>query len=262
MQTRLIAGRDFDPHDQKASPPVAIVNETFAARLFPKENALGKRFRSGNSGVTEIVGIVEDGKYVSLSDGPKPALFWPALQHYNATTIVVARSPLLGDRAVPMIERAIHEMDPSLPFYQAGTLDDHRRLPLLPARLAAIMLAAFGGLAVVLAATGVYGVMAYAVSRRKREIGIRIAIGAGRGQVLQLVLLRTAVLLGIGTVLGALAALAVGGLFSPILYGVSPKDPATFALATLLMAGVAFAAAWFPALRATSIQPATALREE
>ena len=262
MQTRLIAGRAFDKRDQKAAQPVAIVNQAFAARLFPNENALGKRFRSGNSGLTEIVGIAEEGKYESLADGARPALFWPAFQHYNATTTLVARSSLSGDRVVPMIEQAIHDLDASLPFYQAGTLEDHLGLPLLPARLAAIMLGAFGGLAIVLAATGVYGVMAYAVSRRKREIGIRIAIGAGRSQVLQLVLRRTTMLLAIGTFLGAVAAMATGGLFSPILYGVSPKDPTTFTLAILLMSGVTFTAAWFPALRATAIQPATALREE
>ncbi|HKW98686.1 MAG TPA: FtsX-like permease family protein [Bryobacteraceae bacterium] len=132
----------------------------------------------------------------------------------------------------------------------------------LPARLAASMLGGFGLLAIVLAATGVYGIMAYAVSRRRREIGIRIAIGTSRAQVMRLVLLRTAILLGIGTILGALVSLAAGNQFAPILYGVSPKDPATFALAILLMALVSLAAAWLPARRAMSIEPASALREE
>jgi ABC-type antimicrobial peptide transport system permease subunit len=124
------------------------------------------------------------------------------------------------------------------------------------------MLGAFGALAIVLAATGVYGVMAYAVSRRRREIGIRMAIGASGGQVMRLVLGRIAVLLIVGTALGALAALATGKLFSPVLYNVSPRDPATFALAALLMAFVALAAGWLPARRAMSIEPASALREE
>jgi len=261
MQTRLVAGRAFDQHDQKDSRPVAIVNQAFAARLFPNENALGKRFRTGGDW-TEIVGIVENGKYESLSDGLKLALFWPASQHFNATTTVVARSSLPADQVVRMIQHAVHDLDPTLPFYQAGSLDDHLRLPLLPARLAASMLGAFGVLAIVLAATGVYGVMAYAVSRRKREIGIRIAIGASRRQVMRLVLIRTSVLLAVGTVLGTLGALAIGGQFSPILYGVSPRDPLTFALAALLMAAIAFAAAWLPARRATMIEPSSALREE
>jgi predicted permease len=262
MQTRLIAGRPFDARDQRNTRPVGIVNQAFAARLFANENALGKRFRSGNSDWVDIVGIVEDGKYVSLSDSNQPAIFWPVTQHYNATTTVVARSPLPAGYVVRMIERAIHRMDPSLPFYQAGSLDDHLRMPLLPARLAASMLGAFGGLAIVLAATGVYGIMAYAVAHRRREIGIRIAIGASRRQVTGLILVRTCVLLGTGAVVGALAALAIGDQFSPILYAVSPKDPATFALALLLIAAVAMAAAWLPAWRATLIEPASALREE
>jgi predicted permease len=262
METRLVAGRALDQHDQKNTRPVAIVNQALATRLFPNENALGKRFRAGSSDWTEIVGIVEDGKYLSLSDTQKLALFWPASQHYNATTTVVARSSMPSEQVVRMIQQAVHDLDPTLPFYQAGSLDDHLRLPLLPARLAASMLGAFGILAIVLAATGVYGVMAYAVSRRKREIGIRIAIGASRPQVMRLVLIRTFVLLAVGTVLGILAALAVGGQFSPILYGVSPRDPATFALAALLMAAIAFTAAWLPARRATLIEPSSALREE
>jgi predicted permease len=263
METRFIAGRDFDQRDQKNSRHVAIVNEAFAARLFPNENALGKRFRAGGTDWTEIIGIVEDGKYQSLSDSKLTlALFWPASQHYNANTTVVARSTLPSDQVVRMIQRTVHDLDPTLPFYQAGSLDDHLRLPLLPARLAASMLGAFGVLAIVLAATGVYGVMAYAVSRRKREIGIRIAIGASRPQVMRLVLIRTSVLLAVGTFLGTLAALAIGGQFSPILYGVSPRDPVTFALAALLMAAIAFTAAWLPARRATLIEPSSALREE
>jgi ABC-type antimicrobial peptide transport system permease subunit len=124
------------------------------------------------------------------------------------------------------------------------------------------MLGAFGVLAIVLAATGVYGVMAYAVSRRKREIGIRIAIGASRRQVMSLVLRRTTVMLATGAGIGALVALAIGDLFTPILYGVTSKDPAAFILAALLMAAVALAAAWIPARSATSIEPASALREE
>ena len=264
MQTRLMAGRDFDQHDTQNSKRVAIVNQTFAGQVFPHENAVGKRFSHGpdDHNWVEIVGVVEDGKYVSLNDDPKPVVFWPARQAYNSATTVVARSPLSAEQVVRMIERTVHDLDPDVPFMQAGSLDDHLRLPLFPARLAASMLGAFGSLAIVLAATGVYGVMAYAVSRRRREIGIRMAIGASQGQVMRLVLRRIAVLLRIGTDLGALAALAAGNLFSPVLYGVSPRDPATFTLAALLMACVAFAAGWLPARRAMSIEPASALREE
>ena len=261
MQTRLLAGRVFDAHDRADTPIVAIINRALADRLFPNEDALGHRI-TGSNAPAEIVGIVEDGKYDSLSDDRQAAVFWPLLQRYNATTLVIARSPLPSDQLVRMLRDAVRELDPSLPFYQAGSLEDHMRLPLFPARCAASMLGGFGALAIVLAATGVYGVMAYAVARRRREIGIRMAIGATSAEVMRLVLRRTLVLLAIGGVLGSLAAGAAGGLLSPILYNVSPKDPAAFTLALLLMAAVALAAAWLPALHAARIEPSSALREE
>ena len=262
MQTRLLSGRAFDAHDRRGAPRVAIINSALAQRLFPNENAVGGRLFGWGEGPVEVVGVAEDGKYDSLSDSGTPAVFWPLLQNYSSTTLIIARSPLPADHLVRMLQGAVRELDPSLPFYQAGSLDDHLRLPLLPARLAASMLGAFGALAIVLAATGVYGVMAYAVARRRREIGIRMAIGATHGQVMGLVFRRTVILLCAGALAGSAAAFAVGGLLSPILYNVSPKDPAAFALALLLMAGISLAAAWLPAVHATHVAPSSALREE
>jgi putative ABC transport system permease protein len=160
------------------------------------------------------------------------------------------------------LQRAVAELDPSLTIYESGSLTSRLALALFPARLVAVVLASFGLLAVVLAATGVYGIMAYAVSRRTREIGIRMALGAAPAQVLRVVLLRTAVLLGIGTVLGLAMALAGGQFFSQILYGVSARDPLTYFCATALMAAVAFVACLVPARRAIKIDPLTALRTE
>ncbi len=262
MQTRILSGRAFDAHDRQGIPNVAIINRALAERLFPNENAVGGKLTGYGTGPVEIVGIAEDGKYDSLNDSGQPAVFWPILQRYNSTSVIIARSSLPAEQLVRMLQNAVRELDPTLPFYQAGSLDDNLRLPLLPARLAASMLGGFGALAIVLAATGVYGVMAYAVARRRREIGIRMAIGATGGQVMNLVLRRTLILLAAGGFLGALAALAAGGLLTPILYNVSPKDPTAFALALLLMAAVALAAAWLPALNASRIAPGSALREE
>jgi len=262
MQTRILSGRAFDAHDREGAPRVAIINRALAQRLFPNETAVGGRLAGYGSGPAEIVGIAEDGKYDSMSDSATPAAFWPILQRYGSTTLIIARSPLPSDQVVRMLRNAVHDLDSTLPFYQAGSLDDHLRLPLFPAHLAASMLAAFGVLAIVLAATGVYGVMAYSVARRRREIGIRMAIGATGKQVMSMVLRRSVILLAFGASLGAVAALAAGGLLSPILYNVSPKDPAAFALAVLLMAAVALAAAWLPALHAARIEPSSALREE
>ncbi|MGB9456990.1 MAG: FtsX-like permease family protein [Bryobacteraceae bacterium] len=161
-----------------------------------------------------------------------------------------------------MLRRAVLELDPTIPIYEAGSVTDRLGLVLYPARAAAAVLSAFGLLAVVLAATGVYGMVAYAVSRRTREIGIRIALGATRLEVMVVVLRRTGWLLAIGGSAGLAAALAAGRLFAPILYGISATDPVTYAVAVGLMALVAVAACWFPSRRAMAVDPVTALRTE
>lgn len=263
MQTRLVAGRDFDSRDRQGTPRVAIVNQAFAQRLFPGEDALGKRFAQGTGdNWIQIVGIVEDGKYQSLNDESQPAVFWPRAQRYDSSMTVLARSSLPPDEALNRVRQAILSLDPTLPFFQADTLEDHLSLPLLPARIAAIMLGGFGLLAVVLAATGVYGMLAYAIARRTREIGIRVAIGATATNVLALVLRRAVVIVGGASALGALLALAVGPYFKPVLYGVNPKDPATYALAVVLMAAIGVLACLVPARRALGIEASVALREE
>ncbi len=210
----------------------------------------------------QIIGIAEDGKYQSLNDENQPAIFFDMLQRYETTTTLIARSYLPADQLIGTLRQAVHEMDASMPLFDVSTLENHLNLPLLPARLAASALGGFGFLAVLLAAMGLYGAMAYAVARRTREIGIRVAIGATRSNVLSLVLRRTAVVLTVGTLFGTTAALLVGRFFSAILYGVSPRDPATFILAIALMAGVALLACAIPAQRALAVDPASALREE
>ncbi len=262
MQTRLIAGRDFDERDREGAPRVAIVNEAFAKRLWPAENALGKRFTSGG-GFVQVVGIVQDGKYQSLNDNAELALFWPRAQRYDSTMTVVARSSALpSEDVLRLVRQAIRGIDPTLPFFQAGTLEEHLSFPLMPARIAASMLGAFGVLAAVLAATGVYGMLAYSISRRTREIGIRVAIGASRQNILKLVLQRAVFTGASASALGAILALALGPFFAPILYGVSPRDPATYALALGFMAVIGLIACYVPAKRALRIEPAIALRDE
>jgi predicted permease len=263
-QTRVIAGRDFTADDKMGVRRVAIVNQAFARQLLPGENPIGKRFRHDPAGNDwrEIVGVVEDGKYRSLGEKPMPAVFQPIEQVAMAGTTIVARSPLPEDQVAAMLRRAVMELDPSLSVYAVGSLTDQLGLVLFPARIAAIVLGAFGLLAIVLAATGVYGIMAYAVSRRTREIGIRMALGAKPSQVLGVVLSHTALLVAIGTAAGIGLALLAGRLFSQILYGISPVDPVTYSLAIGAMALVAFAACWFPARRAIGVDPVTSLRTE
>ncbi len=262
LQMRLLSGRDFNDADRQGGKLVAMVNRALAERLFPQQDALGRHFIMG-SRPYEITGIVEDGKYESLSDDPKTAaVFFPIEQRYNATTVFLARSPLPSAEVIRMIERTASEMQPGMAFYQADSLEDHLKLPLLPARIAAAMLGAFGLLAVVLAATGVFGVMAFAVSRRTREIGIRVAIGATARQVLETVFGRALLLLGGATVVGIVVAAGIAKYFGPILYGVSPRDPATYLLAVIVVGLVAMAACWIPARRAMGIEPSAALRED
>jgi ABC-type antimicrobial peptide transport system permease subunit len=205
---------------------------------------------------------VQDGKYQSLNDNSALAMFWPRSQRYDGNITVVARSSLPGDQVVRRIQQIVNALDPTLPFFQADTLEDHMRLPLLPARIAAIMLGAFGLLAIILAATGVYGMLAYAISRRTREIGIRVAIGASRGNIVQLVLRRSTVILATASAIGAGLTLGVGRFFSPILYGVSPRDPLTYSVALGLMAAIGMIATYVPTRRALRIDPAAALRDE
>jgi predicted permease len=263
MQTRLVAGRDLDQRDTKDSPLVVLVNEAFVRQLLPGQDPVGRRFRHGTTGKwRQIVGVVEDGKYRSLGETPSPTVFRSMEQNGELNETVIARSPMAEADTVRMMHRAVTELDPSLTIFDAGSLTSELALALFPARLVAVVLASFGLLAVVLAATGVYGIMAYAVSRRTREIGIRMALGAAPAQVLRVVLARTAVLLAIGTAVGLAMALAAGKFFGQILYGVSAHDPLTYLSVMAMMAVVAFVACWAPARRAIKVDPLTALRTE
>ncbi len=261
-QTKLIAGRDFDKRDGTAYASAVLVNQTFARQLFPGENAIGKRFRycDQNSEPREIVGIVEDGKYWALSEAPMPAVFSPLDQFSGLMGTIVARSSLPEADVAAMIRRAALDMEPTLFLFDVGSVSDQLGFALLPATVAAAALGAFGLLAIVLAATGVYGIMAYAVSQRTREIGIRMSLGASSSAVLSLVLSRTATLIAVGTVMGLGLMLAAGRFFAPVLYGVSARDPMAYLLTALLMAVVATIACFVPARRAIKVDPLISLR--
>jgi predicted permease len=263
MHTRLIAGRDFDQRDKQDSSPVALVNETFVRQFLAGQDPIGKRFRHSTTGKwIQIAGVVEDGKYGSLGETPALAIFEPIAQRWDQNQTVIARSPMPGTETVRLMRRAVLEIDPSLTVFEDSSLTSALGLALFPARMAAVVLGAFGALAVILAATGVYGIMAYAVSRRTREIGIRMALGAAPMQVARVVLTRTAKLLGAGVAVGLAIAFATGQFFSVILYGISAHDPLTYSCAIALMAMVALVACWVPARRAIRVDPLTALRME
>ncbi len=263
MRTRLIAGRDLDQRDSKDAPRVALVNEAFVRQIMPGQEATGKRLRHSTTGKwIQIAGVIEDGKYRSLSEAPTPAIFEPMDQVWSAGQTLIARSPLSEAETARLLRRSVAELDPSLTIFNDGSLAGALGVALFPVKLAAVVLASFGLLAVVLAATGVYGIMAYAVSRRTREIGIRMALGAAPSQVVRVVLRRTAMLLAVGAALGFVMAFAAGQFFGQILYGVSAHDPLTYLFAIALMAAVAFIACWVPARRAIRVDPLIALRTE
>jgi len=259
--TRLLTGRDVDSHDHTGSQPVVVVNEACAQVLFGNENPLGKYVRIG-SDKTQIVGVVETGKYEFLGEDPHPAVFLPIAQTGTKWTTLVARTSLPAEQAVRMLRKAVLDLDPETTLFSAGSLKDQLALPLFPARITAIVLSVFGLFAMTLAATGLFALVAYSVSRRKREIGIRMALGARQSQVLSSVLGRTLLLCVIGVALGSALTLAAGHLLSAVLYGVSPRDPITYLTAVALMSGVALLACWQPAARAIHIDPARTLREE
>jgi putative ABC transport system permease protein len=254
MRTRLMAGRDLDQRDTKTRR-VAMVNEAFVRQLLPGEDPVGKRFRHSLSGKwIQIAGVVEDGKYRSLGERRRPRFLTDGTELEPQQTLV-ARSPLAEAETARLLRRAVAELDPSLTVFDDGSLASALGLALFPAKLVAVVLASFGLLAVVLAATGVYGIMAYAVSRRTREIGIRMALGAApfaggaRGADAD------------GDAAGSRdydrlrAGVRAGKFFGQILYGVSAHDPLTYLCAIALMALVAFLACWVPARRAIHLDP-------
>lgn len=263
MQTTIVQGREFSDADRDGSPPVVVVNQAFVTQILRRREPAGARIRLGPAAdPMEIVGVAADGKYRSLSEGPTPVVFRPLLQAYNATTVVVARSPLPAAEALQTVRRVILELDPNIGIYDAGSLSDQLRLPLLPARIAAGGIGILGLLTLVLAATGLYGVLSYAVARRRREIGIRVTIGATPAQVLRTVLGRTAVVLLAGGVIGLAASLVVSRLLTPYLYGVTARDPWTFVMVAATMIVTAALGSWLPARRAVGVDPIGALRAE
>lgn len=255
----------MNSYDHEGTLPVAIVNEALARLLFDNENPIGRHVRMSSKAAdpgVEIVGVVETGKYEYLGEDPHPAIFLPIAQTETGWTTLVARTRLPAQAATELLRKTVLDLNPDLALFNIGSLKDQLALPLFPARIAAIVLGIFGLLAMVLAATGMFALMAYTVSRRTREIGIRMALGARPFQVFSSVFRRTAILCAAGISIGTAVTLAAGGLLSAVLYGVSPRDPAIYAIAICIMLLVALLASWNPAARAIRIDPARILREQ
>jgi putative ABC transport system permease protein len=259
-----LRGRDFTDRDDKDESRVAIVNETFARRFFAGREAIGGRFNFNgpDKPFWEIVGVAADGRYNSLGEDAQPAFYRPLLRDYNTSASLVARTAGDEKAAIAALRGELQSLDPILPTYDARTLSEHLSVPLFPYRMAAVVLGSFGFLAVVLAAIGIYGVMSYVVAGRTREVGVRVALGAARRDVLLLIMKQGMSLALIGLAAGLLAGFGAAHLMVKLLFGVNPVDPITFAGVPVLLGLVAALACYIPARRATKVDPLVALRYE
>jgi putative ABC transport system permease protein len=263
----FVDGRDFSERDEEKSAPVVIINETLAARYFPNQNPIGKHIRpdislEGAPPWREIVGVVSAVRHGGPGKEPRPEFFLPHTQmpFLTLTTVVrVAGDPLA---IVGAARNEVREMDRELPIDSVKTLDQYLTESVAQPRFNTLLLALFAGVAMTLTAVGLYGVMAFSVTARTREIGVRVALGARGPDVLRLVISQGMKLTLIGVAIGMVAALALTRLMKGLLFGVTPTDPATFALIALLLVGVAMLACYLPARRATKVDPMIALRYE
>jgi predicted permease len=264
METPLVRGREFTEADRKGAPGIVVLNETLAAMLWPGQDALGKRVSlEGPKGpFLEVVGVARDSKYRSLGETPRPYVYHPVLQSYDPKMTLVVRTKGEPQSVAGAVREQIRALDPNLPVADVKTLRDQLDLSLFPSRVAAWTLGGFGVLALLLAAIGLYGVVAYSVAQRTREIGVRMALGAKEKDVLRLVLGEGLFVIGIGLVIGLLLAFAATRVIAGFLYGVGATDALTFAGVPLLLGLVAVVASYIPARRATKVDPLVALRYE
>ncbi len=260
-RTVLITGRDFTWHDKAGSPDVAIVNELFARKVFGSAGrAVGEYFLSGSGKRYQVVGVVQDGKYRALTEEPQPAMFFPITQEPNSSTMLVVLSNQDGQQVAGEIEKALGSLDSGLPV-TLRTWPDELATALFAARAATVALGVMGFLGVMLAVTGVFGMASYAVSKRMRELGIRVALGARREQILQAALGHPVKLLGVGSVAGLLLGMAASRVLASVVYQATPRDPLVVCGVVVAMVLLGAVAGWLPARRATHVDPAV-LREE
>ena len=260
----LTRGRDFTTSDVTGAPLVVVINETMAARFWPGQDAVGKRFKFfGDEAFTTVVGIAKDAKYNGVAEDPIPFIYQPLRQNYTPQAALHVRSA--GDAAslAAPVRRVVQELDPTLAVFNTRTLEDQVTQSLAPLRINVIMLTTFGVLALLLASIGLYGVASYSVTQRTREIGVRMALGAQPSSVLGMVLGQGLLLVGIGLAVGVAAALALASVMPPeLLPNVSARDPLTFVVTSATLGIVAVVATLVPARRATKIDPLLALRAE
>jgi len=266
MGTALLRGRNFTEQDTASAPGVAVVNGVLAERLWPGQDPLGRRFRWGAGGSwLQVVGVARNSKCESIGEDPRPVFYVPLTQ--SLATPITLHVWTEGDPAamVSAVRDVITQMDPLLPLYNVRSMSQHVHdsvLAMMPLRMAAMLATTLGLLGAVLAVMGLYGVVSYVVIQRTREMGIRIALGAQRRDIFQLVIRDGLKLTVIGLAIGLLCSLGLNGVFSRILYGLTPGAAPVFVVVVALLVSVALLACWLPARRAKKVDPMTALRYE
>ena len=264
MQIPILEGRDFDDRDQRKTQRVVIVNQRMAQMLWPGESAVGKRIFIGAESrePMEVVGVVKTGKYRTLAEDPKPYFYFAMNQWRPSTMALVIRGSVDPRSLVSAVRSEVQALDRRVPVSGVKTMAEHKTYALWAPNMAASLSLAFAMVAILLSAVGLYSVMAYVVSQRTREVGIRMALGANRGDVMKMITKQGMRLAVVGVVIGLLLALALAQVLSSLLIGVSGYDVMTFVLVPLLLAAVALLACYLPARRATKVDPLVALRYE
>jgi predicted permease len=261
---RVIEGRDFVSRDDAAAPRVAIVNQVLARRLWPDGSPLGRRILFQGDPL-EVVGVVGEGRYYSIMDTSRPLVFRPLAQHYRGKVTLVART--IGDpvQLTSSVRRIVASLDPDLPLQDVRTMEQQiarSMMALMSLRIGSLIAGAQGTIALLLAALGIFGLISFVVTRRNREIGIRMAMGARTIDVVRLVSLQSLKLTSIGLVIGLTLSFLLTRPLARLLYGVSPTDVTVFGGVMTLVVAVTMLACWLPARRATRVDPVVALRCE
>jgi predicted permease len=264
MQIPVVDGRDFDDRDHANGQRVVVINQQMAEMLWPGESAVGKRILIGTESrdLIEVVGVVKTGKYRNLAEDPKPYFYYPMTQRRPANMSLVVRTSVDPRGLAASIRKEVQNIDRSVPVVSVKTMTEHLTYALWAPNMAASFSLAFGVLAILLSAVGLYSVMAYVVSQRTREVGIRMALGANRADVLRMITAQGMRLAVIGVVIGLLLSLGLARALSSLLIGVSGYDVTTFVIVSAVLVLVAFIACYLPARRATKIDPLVALRYE
>ena len=264
MQIPLVSGRTFSAREEHEPSPYILINDTLARRYFPNQNPIGQHLTVSwnGTGPDEIIGVVGDIKMTTLEEETRPAVYYPYARTPYPTLTIVVRTP--GDPlgAAPALLQQLREMDADIPAARLLSMTQVVGRSVAQRRIVMLLIGVFAAIAVALAGVGIYGVMAYMVSRRTREIGIRMALGATRAEMLRMVLGQAMTLTAAGVVCGALGALVLTRLMATLLFGIEPSDPATFIVVSLLLTAIAAAAALAPGMRATRVDPGMALRAD